>query len=124
MKYTDPKTVALLFNEHINNQNLENLVNLMTEDHTFISVSGKVERGRKTMKEGWAEFFRLYPDYRNIFSRVQSEGDTVVMVGHSECSEEILDGPAIWTAVIKHSRVQEWRVYDDTEENRKKLGIT
>lgn len=46
------------------------------------------------------------------------------MVGHSECSEEILDGPALWTAVIKDGRVQEWRVYDDTEENRKKLGMT
>ncbi|MBU7018693.1 MAG: nuclear transport factor 2 family protein [Theionarchaea archaeon] len=124
MKYSDPKTVALLFNEHINNQNLENLVSLMTEDHTFISASEKVERGRKIMKEGWGEFFRLYPDYRNIFSRVQSKDDIVVMLGHSECSEEILDGPAIWTAVIKDGHVQEWRVYDDTEENREKLGIT
>jgi ketosteroid isomerase-like protein len=123
MKYSDPKIVALLFNEHINNQDLENLVDLMTEDHTFISVSGKVERGRKIMKEGWAEFFRLYPDYRNIFSRVESKGNTVIMVGHSECSEESLDGPALWTAIIKDDHVQEWRVYDDTEETRKKLGI-
>ena len=68
MKYRDPKTIALLFNEHINNQDLENLVSFMTEDHTFISASGKVERGLEIMKEGWAEFFRLYPDYINIFS--------------------------------------------------------
>ena len=123
MKYSDPKTVALLFNEYINNQDLENLAELMTEDHTFVSVSGKTEKGRELMKDAWVEFFRLYPDYRNIFSRVESRGNCVIMVGHSECSEESLDGPALWTAIIKDDHVAEWRVYDDTEETRRKLGI-
>jgi ketosteroid isomerase-like protein len=124
MKYSDPKTVALLFNEYINNQDLENLAGLMTEDHTFVSVSGKVEKGRELMKDTWAEFFILYPDYCNIFSRVESRSNCVIMVGHSECSEESLDGPALWTAIIKDDRVAEWRVYDDTEETRRKLGIS
>jgi len=45
------------------------------------------------------------------------------MIGHSECSVDILDGPAISTAVIRGDKVAEWRVYDDTEENRREFQI-
>lgn len=47
----------------------------------------------------------------------------MVMIGHSECSVDVLDGPAIWTAKIRGDQVAEWRVYDDTQENRTELGI-
>jgi predicted SnoaL-like aldol condensation-catalyzing enzyme len=75
------------------------------------------------MLEGWAEFFDNYPDYRNVFSRVIAKDDLVIMVGHSECSEEILHGPALWTTKIREDLVAEWRVYEDTEENRELLDI-
>jgi hypothetical protein len=46
------------------------------------------------------------------------------MLGRSHCQEEpILDGPAIWTAHIRDNLVTEWRVYDDTPENRRSLGL-
>lgn len=123
MKFSDPKTVALLFNEYINSQDLKNLSGLMTEDHTFIDASGETVSGKEEMTQGWKTFFHRYPDYRNVFSRVESRDDLVIMVGHSECSEKVLDGPAIWTATIRSGLVSQWRVYGDTEENRRKLGI-
>jgi ketosteroid isomerase-like protein len=123
MEYTEPKGVALLFNKQINARNLEKLTDLMTPDHTFIDAEGESFFGRKEMEKGWAEFFERYPDYRNIFSRVESRSNFVIMIGHSECSESSLDGPALWTAIIRDNRVAEWRVYSDTEENRRKLEI-
>lgn len=45
----DIMMVALRFNEKINERNLEGLVELMTDDHTFIDNSGDVD---KNMKEG------------------------------------------------------------------------
>ncbi|MFQ5891761.1 MAG: nuclear transport factor 2 family protein [Candidatus Methanofastidiosia archaeon] len=123
MKFSDPKIVALLFNKQINNQDLNRLTNLMTKDHTFIDSEGDVDRGREEMKRGWREFFKRFPDYENIFYRVESRGNLVIMLGHSECSYKPLHGPAIWTAKIKDDLVSEWRVYSDNEENRKKLCI-
>jgi hypothetical protein len=35
-----------------------------------------------------------------------------------------LDGPAIWTAKVSGDKLAEWRVYEDTTENRTQLGIT
>lgn len=61
---------ALKFNEKINQRDLEGLTELTADDHTFIDNSGQVTKGKDAMKEGWNEFFRNYPDYRNIFTSV------------------------------------------------------
>ncbi|MBD3406110.1 MAG: hypothetical protein GF411_08300 [Candidatus Lokiarchaeota archaeon] len=115
--------VALRFNKYINERNLLELGNLMTEDHSFISSSNTVESGKEHMIEAWREFFESYPDYRNIFEYTEVHEELVILVGYSTCSEESLDGPAIWTAKINDGLVSEWRVYDDTIEVRTKLGI-
>jgi ketosteroid isomerase-like protein len=61
---------ALRFNERINRQDLEGLAELMTDDYTFIDSGGNVTKGKNVMKEGWREFFKKYPDYRNKFTSV------------------------------------------------------
>jgi predicted SnoaL-like aldol condensation-catalyzing enzyme len=116
-------SIALRFNEMINSRNLTGLSDLMTEDHTFIDISERVQEGKYSMIVGWAEFFREYPDYRNNFTRVTTSGNTVIMVGFSECSFEPLDGPSIWTAEIRDDLVAEWRVYEDNQEVRRLLNI-
>ncbi len=116
-------STALRFNEMINSRNLTGLSDLMTEDYTFIDISNHVHEGRDSMILGWAKFFREYPDYRNNFTTVTTNGNTVIMVGFSECSFEPLDGPSIWTAKIRNGHVAEWRVYEDSEEVRKLLNI-
>jgi ketosteroid isomerase-like protein len=102
---------ALRFNEKINQQDLEGLAELMTEDHTFIGNDGGVTKGKEAMKDGWKNFFERYPDYRNIFTCVTIQGNVVVMVGYSTCSCKQLAGPNIWTARIHGGRISEWRVY-------------
>ncbi len=86
--------VALRFNERINQRDLDGLVQLMTDDHTFIDKLGEISNGKDVMKEGWRNFFNDYPDYRNIFIRTQVvEDDFVIMMGYSHCSNKQLDGP-------------------------------
>ena len=119
----DVMIIALKFNEKINARDLEGLVELMTEDHTFIDIPGEVSKGKDVMKAGWHEFFTAYPDYRNIFTRVQVDKGFVVMVGYSTCSYDPLDGPALWSAKVREGRVSEWRVYEDTDQNRRNLKI-
>jgi ketosteroid isomerase-like protein len=105
----DVMMVALRFNEKINQRDLDGLVELMTDDHTFVDNSGGVDRN---MKEGWRHFFGDYPDYRNVFTSVTVAGNVVVMIGYSTCSNEPrLNGPSMWTAKVRDGLVSEWRVY-------------
>lgn len=121
----DSMIVALRFNEKINQRDLDGLVDLMTDDHTFIDTLGEITKGKDAMREGWRQFFISYPDYRNVFTGVQVvKEDFVVMLGYSTCSYKPLDAPALWSAKIREGRVSEWRVYKDTLQNRRKPGIT
>ena len=71
----------------------------------------------------FAFFFNMLPDYRNHFVKIESRENLVIIVGFSTCSHKSLEGPALWTAKIENDRVAEWRIYDDTEENRNFLKI-
>jgi len=122
MNKRDPKLIALLYNEHINAQNLEGVISLMSENHRFIDTKNRVET-KEQMGESWRSFFEEYPDYINVFHTVISRENLVILLGHSECSHDPLDGPAIWTAIIENDQVAEWRIYDDTIDNRKLLKI-
>jgi uncharacterized protein (TIGR02246 family) len=102
--------IALRFNDRINQQDLEGLAELMTDDHAFIDSGGNVTKGKNAMREGWREFFKKYPDYRNIFTSVTVQDNVVVMIGYSTCSFKPLEGPSIWTARIHRGRISEWRV--------------
>jgi predicted SnoaL-like aldol condensation-catalyzing enzyme len=123
MNTKNPKLVALEFNECINRQDLDGLSRLMTDDHTFIDRDGKVVQPRKVMIESWKQFFESFPEYKNTFTRVKSKGNLVVMLGHAFWSQEQPYDPAIWTASIRDDLVCEWRIYADTEANRKAFNL-
>jgi ketosteroid isomerase-like protein len=103
-------SIALKFNGKINQQDLEGLAELMTDDHTFVDSDNNTTKGKKTMLMGWKEFFKAYPDYRNTFTCVTTQDNIVVMIGYSTCTHKPLNGPNIWTAKIRGKRVSEWRV--------------
>jgi ketosteroid isomerase-like protein len=123
MNSRDAKLIALLFNECINNQDIKGLSRLMSEDHTLIVREGTVVQGKEANRKGWTSFFEMFPDYRNRFDRIESREDLVIIMGHAFWSEEQPYDPVIWTAKVENDRVARWRIYDDTTENRKELGI-
>ncbi len=123
MNSVDPKLTALQFNEYINRQDIGGLSSLMTESHTFIDRKGEVYEGRETMTMGWTDFFRSFPDYKNTFQRVESRGDLVVLYGYATWEKGANPDHAIWTAAIEDDLVAEWRVYEDTEENKRRFDL-
>jgi ketosteroid isomerase-like protein len=123
MNAFDPKLTALQFNEYINRQDLQGLSSLMSEDHVFIDRKGEEDRGKETMIEGWKRFFQAFPAYLNTFLRVQSEGNLVVLYGYATWHQGSDPDYAIWTARILNDLVAEWRIYEDTEENKKLFNL-
>lgn len=122
-KQIDPKTVALQFNDCINNRDIKGLLDLMTDDHTFVDSGNNFFKGKTNCKIAWASFFDSFPDYKNIFEIVTSKDATVIIQGYSVCSYKRLEGRGIWTAKIADDKVMEWRIYLDTKENKMLLGI-
>jgi ketosteroid isomerase-like protein len=54
----DPKQIALQFNEYINEQYIQGLTGLMTEDRRFIDRSGMVVSGKASMTRAWVRLFK------------------------------------------------------------------
>jgi ketosteroid isomerase-like protein len=120
----DPSRVLLAFNAAINARDVAALDRLMTDDHTLIDSAGRTIAGREQVLGAWRGFFDAYADYRNIWSEVRPIRGAVVATGRSVCSTEpLLDGLAIWAARTRGERVSEWRIYEDTAANRRRLGI-
>ena len=124
MNKKDPKLTVLQFNECINNQDPDGLASLMTDKVRLIAGEETTQKGKVEVKNAWIQFFNLCPDYKNHFTRIESKDDRVVIIGFSTSSNKELDGPALWTALIKNDLIDEWRILDDTKENRNLLGIS
>jgi predicted SnoaL-like aldol condensation-catalyzing enzyme len=123
MASTNPAMIALQFNEFINQQNIQGLTSLMTDDHRFIDRAGLVVNGKTNMLDAWVRFFELYPEYRNTFTRVESNGNLVILYGYATWNKGDAPDHAIWTATVEDDLVAVWRIHEDTEENRKNLEL-
>lgn len=123
MESPDPIDTVRRFDECIAARDVDGLSGLMIEDHCFIDPAGGIVRGKPACLNAWRSFFNAFPDYRNRFARLEVRGQTVVATGHSESSDIRLAGPAIWLAKIHDGHVTEWRVMEDTETNRRQLGL-
>jgi ketosteroid isomerase-like protein len=118
-----PQDVVTRFDACINAQDADGLGKLMTVDHAFIDTAGARQHGKAECLDSWRGFLNSFPDYRNTFTEMRSEADVVTVLGYATCVNELLDGPALWTARVRDDKVAEWRMYDDWPSNRARLGL-
>jgi ketosteroid isomerase-like protein len=123
MDFEHGKAVVSRFNDCINAQDIEGLSRAMTDDHVFIDAADKRVSGKPDCLRAWQDFFAAFPDYRNHFAQFVAREGLVVVIGRSSCSDQRLDGPALWTASLRDDRVSEWRVLEDNASNRYSLGL-
>jgi ketosteroid isomerase-like protein len=123
MAVKDPRAIVQAFNDCINNQDIDRLAALMSEDHTFIERDGSSHGLKSYMVEGWKQFFEMFPLYRNTFNQVKAEGNRVFVLGFAYWSENKPYDPVIWTARIDNNLVTEWRIYVDSPENRQMFNF-
>jgi len=93
----------------------------MSENHLFVDRKSGVVRGMAPMLAIWAEFFRQFPGYSNMVVRIESADILVVMQGYATWTEDAPPDRAIWTARLSDGKVAEWRIFCDSEENRRNL---
>jgi hypothetical protein len=123
MKKLHPALIVRQFNDCINNKDLVGLTKLMTDDHTFIDRDGTETKTKKVMAQNWANFFEMFPDYKNTFTRIESTQNMVTIIGYAFWSKEQPCDHVIWTAKISNNLIKEWRIYEDTEQTRHRLNL-
>jgi uncharacterized protein (TIGR00369 family) len=108
--HQSPRSIVVAFNDRINARDLDGLVSLMTDDHTFVDSAGDTVAGKAACAEAWRGFFDAFPDYRNVFNSFAADDGIVTVYGHSECAQAALAGPARWTASTLDGKVSRWQV--------------
>ncbi len=96
----------------------------MTKDHVFVDRKGEIDKGKEIMIKGWIDFFKAFPEYKNTFTRVQSQGELVILYGYATWQIGATPDYVIWTARVENDLVAEWRIYEDSQENKKQFNMT
>jgi limonene-1,2-epoxide hydrolase len=118
-------SVVQAFIAAINRRNPSEISELMTEDHTFVDSAGRVESGREKMAAGWDAYFRMFPDYAIRVESILAGNELVAVFGSAAgtykgkrgcVSENRIEMPAAWRAVVENGKVKVWQVYADWTE--------
>jgi ketosteroid isomerase-like protein len=112
-----PAETAVTFMDSINAGDVEGLVEMMTEDHTFIDSLGQAIRGRTWMRPAWKAYFDFCAEYWVSHEQIIESGGSVAIFGKAGgiVAGTRWETPAAWRAVIVNGQVQEWRVYADNK---------
>lgn len=118
---------ARQFAEAISRQNADDIYALMSEDHVFIDSDGAAYGDTEKMRQGWSDYFKMFPDYRLNITETFSSGDTVVFLGTASGTytrdgnlkpENHWEVTAAWKAVISNEKVKIWQVFVNVERIR------
>jgi uncharacterized protein (TIGR02246 family) len=125
MKETGSEEVALQFVEKINARDASGLSELMTEDFVFVDYEGEVYEGREMMKDGFAEYFENFPEYKIHVQKICVSGGDVAFVASTTGShvppELEVNETLVFIARFEGGLVAEWRIYTDLEDVKDRL---
>jgi ketosteroid isomerase-like protein len=125
------ETVTQAFVRAINRQDVERLAELMSPAHRFIDALGNLLEGRDRMRESWAAYFRIVPDYAVAIEEYYPADPVVILLGMAGFTysrdgtlraENRWQTPVAIRALIENGLVAEWRVYADNEPMRKLMS--
>lgn len=138
-KKSKAREVVQQFISCINNHNVEGITELLTSNHQFTDGLGTVFKGKVTLREGWTQYFKTFPDYHMEIEKILDQANVVGIFGHAVGTysnpssksprtnrnkmKKSWKIPAAWRAVVQDGLVSEWQVYTDNEPVWKAMGV-
>jgi len=116
------KAIVIRFVKAINDHDVDEIINLMSEDHIFIDAKDNKSVGKKGMKEEWEGYYELFPDYQIEISDIIENVSTIGLFGYVSATYKNLTNklnsnfwriPASWKAIVKNNKIKHWQVYCD-----------
>jgi ketosteroid isomerase-like protein len=115
----------------INSGDVSQLTSFMTEDHTFVDSGGGVGTGRDNMRNGWSQYFCMFPDFKIEIQNILQDKDLVAVFGSASGTyngkrglvpENSIEMPAAWKAIVENDKIRHWQVYTDWTEGSRIIG--
>jgi ketosteroid isomerase-like protein len=115
------KEIVLAFVKAINDHDVDKIYNLMSDDHIFIDGSGGTLVGKIEMKEGWQNYYQMFPDYSIQITDVIKDNSIIGLFGYASASYMIIKDKtnnfwkttASWKAIVENNKIKHWQVYCD-----------
>jgi ketosteroid isomerase-like protein len=114
------KDIVLEFVNAINDHDVDKIYDLMSDDHIFIDGSGGKHIGKIDMKEGWQNYYQMFPDYSIQITDVVEDNSIIGLFGYASGSYKIITNetnfwrtPAAWKAIVENKKIMHWQVYCD-----------
>ena len=101
----------------INCRDVATLATLMASAFVFVDSLGNEVQGATRMTAGWQAYFAMCPDYWLRADHVMDDGTTLLLTGEAGGTIDVVVWkiPSAWSAVIRHGRIWEWRVFADNK---------
>jgi ketosteroid isomerase-like protein len=122
MENVTNKAITIRFVKAINDHDVDEISNLMSEDHLFIDASGNKSVGKKGMKDGWKAYYELFPDYQIEVTDIIENASFTGLFGYVSATYKNLTNksnsnfwriPAAWKAIVENKKIKQWQVYCD-----------
>ena len=122
MEKVTNKAIVISFVKAINDHDVDEISNLMSEDHIFIDGLGNKSVGKKGMKEGWTAYYELFPDYQIEITDIIENVSAIGLFGYASATYKNLANksnsnfwrtPASWKAIVENKKIKHWQVYCD-----------
>ena len=116
------KAIAIRFVKAINDHEVDEIINLMSQGHIFIDALGNKSVGKEGMKEGWEGYYELFPDYQIEISDITENVSAIGLFGYISATYKNLTNklnsnfwrtPASWKAIVENNKIKHWQVYCD-----------
>ncbi len=114
----DIEIIANKFIEAINRHDVKAISELMSEDCVYIDSDGTTYDDLEQMKQGWADYFKMFPDYKIKAPEFVVSGDTIILLGTASGTyttdgklrpENHWEIPAAWKAMVADEKIKLWQ---------------
>lgn len=75
------KKTALEFINKINAHDVDEIIRTISDDHVLIDAQSNELKGKDRLREGWSEYFVLFPDYAIEVEDVFEQDNKVAVFG-------------------------------------------
>jgi len=122
MRNESNKAIVIRFVKAINDHDVNEIVNLMPEDHIFIDGQDHKSVGKKGMKESWKGYYELFPHYKIEISDITENESVIGLFGYVNATYKNLTNklnsnfwriPGSWKAIVENNKIKHWQVYCD-----------
>jgi len=110
------------FVDAINRADVDDIFDLMTDDHIFVDSLGHEIKGNRQMKQAWSLYFKMFPDYKIEVEDILENDSIIVLLGYASATyqnniDEINSNywkiPASWKAITDGNKIRFWQVFAD-----------